>query len=55
MKRLRGLCKGCKCAVKKENDEYQCMVMSEGKRLKKPPKTCGNIIGAKYVNKKEEK
>ena len=40
MKRLRGLCKGCKCAVEKENGEYQCMSMASGKRLKKAPKTC---------------
>ena len=40
MRRLRGPCKGCKCCVKKENGEYQCMALPYSKRLKKPPETC---------------
>ena len=44
MKRLKGICKGCKCALKKENGEYQCMSMANGKRLKKAPKTCEKSV-----------
>lgn len=43
MKRLRGTCKGCKCAAKKENGEYECMGSDRFRRMKQPPKEKDNF------------
>ena len=44
MRRLRGACKGCKCAAPMEDGEYECMALD--KKIKQPPKECGKRIDA---------
>lgn len=47
MKRLRGACKGCKCAVPLEfRPEWECMAAEKFKIIKKPPKRCEKRIDA---------
>lgn len=46
MKRLRGACKGCKCAAERENGEYECMASDRFRRMKQPPKVCDKRIDA---------
>ena len=44
MKRLRGACKGCKCAEEKPDGVWVCKAMPNDKRLKKPPQMCEKRI-----------
>ncbi len=53
MKRLRGACKGCKCAYF-DGGKWSCEV--DVKVAKAPIKTCGKRIDAeKYADKEEKK
>lgn len=44
MKRLRGACKGCKCADIDDYGVFFCH--GKDKKLKKPPRTCDKRIDA---------
>ena len=43
MKRLRGLCKTCKCSYYNQ-ELYQYGCMAQNKRIKAPPKQCKYYI-----------
>ena len=44
MKRIRGACKGCKCAAITEFGTFQCMAMPDKKKIKKFPTNCKHRI-----------